>query len=188
MKLLRLLKKNAFTILWAIAILLLLFFPGAKAFVLRGLIQVGFFKASAGRENIADSIPSFSFINSNGLPLTAIDMKGKVVFINFWASWCPPCMAEMPSINALYNKLKNNPKVLFVCVDTDNDFSKSIPFMKKQHFDLPVYNMLKVAPASVFSGTLPTTIIIDSNGRIVQKREGIANYDTTEMLDFLSTL
>ncbi len=120
--------------------------------------------------------------------LTRGDTKGKVVFINFWASWCPPCLAEMPSINALYNKLKDNPRVLFICVDADSDFSTSIAFMEKHQYDLPVYNMLNAVPPSFFSGTLPTTIIINSNGNMVQKHEGIANYDTEEMLYFIRSL
>jgi thiol-disulfide isomerase/thioredoxin len=188
MKLLQLLKKNIFLIVWTILIVLLLFVPATKAFVLRGLMQVGFFKASAGKENIPGNTPSFSFINRNGQTLTTADIKGKVVFINFWASWCPPCIAEMPSINALYNKLKDNPRVLFVCVDADNDFLISIPFIEKHHYDLPVYNMLNAVPPSFFSGTLPTTIIINSKGTMVQKHEGIANYDTPEMLNFLRSL
>ena len=188
MKFLQLLKKNIFLVVWTILVALLLFVPAAKAFVLRGLIQVGFFKASTGKENIPGNAPSFSFINRNGQTLTTGDLKGKVVFINFWASWCPPCIAEMPSINSLYNKLKDNPRVLFVCVDADSDFSGSIPFMEKHHYDLPVYNMLNSVPPSFFSGTLPTTIIINPNGNIVQKHEGIANYDTIEMLNFLRSL
>lgn len=188
MKLLQLIKKNIFLIVWTMVIVLLLFVPATKAFVLRGLMQVGFFKAGAGKENIPVNIPSFSFINRNGQTLTTDDIKGKVVFINFWAGWCPPCIAEMPSINALYNKLKDNPRVLFICVDADNDFSTSLPFMKEHHYDLPVYNMLNNVPPSFFSGTLPTTIIIDSKGNMVQKHEGIANYDSIEMLNFLRSL
>ena len=60
--------------------------------------------------------------------------------------------------------------------------------MKKNNYDLPVYGIISSVPENIFSGTLPTTIIIDAKGNIVQKHEGIANYDTKAMVEFLNSL
>jgi len=189
MKLFQQLKKNWFTFLLILLIAVLFFVPNAKAFLLHGLIKTGLFNASVKKENIKILSPeTIFFINKNGARKNICDLKGKVIFINFWATWCPPCVAEMPAINALYNKLKNDSNFVFIMADADNDFQKSLSFMKKNNYSLPVYNSNGDLHAAIFDGTTPTTIIINPEGNIVQKHEGIANYDTQAMMDFLHSL
>jgi thiol-disulfide isomerase/thioredoxin len=189
MKLFQQLKKNWFTFLLILLIAVLFFVPNAKAFVLHGLIKTGVFNASVKKENIKIANPStIFFINENGTRKNISALKGKVVFINFWATWCPSCVAEMPTINALYKKLKNDSNFIFIMADVDNDFQKSLSFMKKNNYNLPVYSLNGNIPAAIFEGTTPTTTIINPEGNIVQKHEGIANYDTEAMIDFLHLL
>ena len=180
-------RKHISSIIWTIVIALLIFSPDAKAVLLRGFLKIGLFKAGTQNETMGPAMP-LSFSNKAGNVIETASLKGKVVFINFWATWCPPCIAEMPSINALYNKLKDNPKFVFILADADNDFIKSAQFMDKHQYQLPVYSTNGMLPAAIFSGSLPTTIIIDSKGNIVKKHEGIANYDTEEMIQFLQSL
>jgi thiol-disulfide isomerase/thioredoxin len=189
MKLIHQFKKNWFSFLLIIIIAVILFAPGAKAFVLHGLIKTGLFNAGTKKENIVLSNPErISFTDENGVLQNLAAIKGKVIFINFWAAWCPPCVAEMPTINALYNKLKNNKHFIFIMADADNDLKKSLSFMKTNNYNLPVYTLQQNIPVSIFNGTLPTTIIIGPDGNIAQKHEGIANYDTDSMINFLSSL
>ncbi len=169
--------------------LVLLFVPAAKALFLQGLMKTGIFNASAKKETgNSQALASFSFTDNNNNILSTADLRGKVIFINFWATWCPPCIAEMGSINALYTKLKDNPHIVFILADADGNLQQATAFMQKHQYSLPVYASTGVIPQLLYSGTLPTTIIIDSNGNLAQRHEGIANYDTEAMLAFLKGL
>ncbi len=185
-------RKNFFTILWAALLILVLFSSNAKAFFLKTLLHTGFFNATAKKENNplqTAALESLSFTDNKGIRLNTAGLKGKVVFINFWATWCPPCIAEMGSVNALYNKLKDDPRFVFIIADVDNNnFNASGAFMGKHQYHLPVYQSASSVPGNLFTGTIPTTLIIDSKGNLVQRHEGIANYDTKDMLDFLRSL
>ena len=100
----------------------------------------------------------------------------------------PPCRAEMPSINSLSSKIKNKDKVNFIMVDVDNKIASSVKFMKKHSYQLKVYSSESVIPEHIFSGTLPTTVIVGPKGDIVFQHSGMADYDNAEMLNFLNAL
>ena len=109
-------KKRWASILFYGIIILLIFSPGAKSWLLQQVVSTGLLKAEIknGAKDLQNAA-TFSFIDGEGKTSTTADLKGKVVFINFWASWCPPCRAEMPSLENLYQKLKNPkiPKIFF---------------------------------------------------------------------------
>lgn len=184
------LKKNLSTILILAVFALLLFNPGAKAFVLKTLMLTGVFNAGTAKEpahSNSKAIP-LVFADSKGTRINTAELKGKVLFINFWAAWCPPCIAEMGSINALYNKLKADPRFIFIMVDADSDLPAAGAFMTKHGYNLPVYRVAASVPADLYGGSLPTTLIIDASGVLVQKHEGIARYDTRNMELFMQSL
>lgn len=181
-------KKNWGSILFYAILLIFIFSPGAKAWLLRQVISTGFFKAEIKKEQPANiAAPAFSFTDSNGMPVTSAELKGKVVLINFWASWCPPCRAEMPSLNKLYNTLRNDNRIVFLFVNEDEDISKGINFIKNNNYTIPFYQPNAVSP-EIFGGTLPTTIVLDKEGKIVLKHEGIADYDNEEFIRQLKEL
>ena len=169
--------------------------PEAKALLMRGLMKTGLFTPDVtnlqsdeiSKPNGTDNL-SVSFITLDSRPINLADLKGKVVFINFWATWCPPCIAEMPSVNSLYNKMKNNDNVVFIMVDMDNKLESSEAFMKKNSYDLPVYAPTGSLPEELFTGSLPTTVIINKSGKIVFKHEGMADYDSGETEKLLNDL
>jgi len=179
------------TFLLTALLAVLLLVPGAKAVFLKAMLGTGLFnagtKTTTSNKGIAAMAP-LSFTDKNGSTLNTVDLKGKVIFINFWATWCPPCVAEMGSVNALFNKLKNDPHFVFILADADNNLSHSTDFMNKHQYNLPVYTITGPIPENIFSGTLPTTLIVDTRGQLVQKHEGMANYDTQAMLQFLTSL
>ena len=160
-------------------LLLMLFHPNAKAWMLQQLMAVGLFKAEIKNDmpvvNRASNSISFSYRDDNGNEFSSDNFKGKVVFINFWATWCPPCIAEMPSVNSLYSKMKDNPNVVFILADADQNLKKSTNFMKKNNYDLPVYMPTGPVPGMLFTGSLPTTVIINKKGEIVYSHPGMAN-------------
>jgi thiol-disulfide isomerase/thioredoxin len=130
----------------------------------------------------------FSFTNSAGITATTASLKGKVVFINFWASWCPPCRAEMPSLNNLYKKLQDDDRFVFLFMNEDEDKAKATGYLNKEKFAIPLYNRSGNVPNEIFSGTLPTTIVLNKDGKIVLKHEGMAGYDTEEFIRQLKEL
>lgn len=166
-------------------------FPEFKATVLQGLMKIGLFQPGVSDKNVPSTPEknwNVSFTNSKGEIVDGNSLKDKVVFINYWATWCPPCIAEMPSINELYNEYKNNPDIVFLLVDADNDFTKSESFMKKKSFNLPIYTSQTQAPPEWYEGSLPTTVVLDKKGGVAFKHTGVANYESKKFRDFLQKL
>ena len=114
------------------------------------------------------------------------DLKGKVIFMNFWATWCPPCIAEMPSINKLYEEMGN--EVAFVMLSFDQDFEKAKAYDKRKGYNLPIYAPASNMPALYNSNALPTTYVIDVKGNLALTHKGMANYNDSEFKEFLRSL
>lgn len=174
-----------------VLVLIVFFSPSAKALLIRGLMQVGLFQPDISqpvKTTGNTSLPNITFQNTDGEILNLSDQKGKVIFMNFWATWCPPCIAEMPSVNELYEKLKNNKNIIFIMVDADHDFSKSVPFMNKHQFTLPLYEANSEIPGNLLSGSIPTTMIFDKNGQLVFRHEGAGDYSSIKVTDYLLKL
>ena len=193
MKLLQKLKENAGTIVTLLIFAIIFFNADAKTFVINGLMKTGLYNASVPEKTITDEnikmIPAgLAFTDLKGNRINLSDQKGKVVFINFWTTWCPPCRAEMPSINSLYQKTKINDKVVFLMVDADSKLQSAQKFMDKYSYELPVFAAATNIPEEIFSGSLPTTLILDKQGRIVFHHTGIARYDKPEMIEFINNL
>lgn len=174
--------------------------PELKGFVIENLMKIGLFQPNvpeSPKEQVAAVTTSneaptegadILFKNPEGHVIELGDLKGNVVFINFWATWCPPCIAEMPSIQKLYDGLKGNDKVKFLMVDVDNQAAKSKKFMDKKKYDLPVYTPAGPIPPSFMAGAIPTTVVLDKYGKVVFKHEGTADYSNAEFADFMKKL
>lgn len=187
-------RSNITTALLVVLLVLLLLFPGFKARLIQGGLNVGFFKpdlSSEARQTLKKDFPQppvFAFTRNGQTNLTIGSLKGKVVFINFWASWCPPCLAEMPGIEKLYQHLGNDSNFVFMMVDADGDINLSSKFMADHNYHLPVVKMVSGHSPGLFSGTLPTTLVINKAGEPVFHEEGVANYETKMFADFLQQL
>ena len=183
-------KKGLVNILFILAILVLLFVPSAKAFVLQGLMKIGLFKPDTNEITIKKpaDLSGIKFKDSTGNIVDLGNLKGKVVFVNFWATWCPPCLAEMPAVNKLYELYKGHKDVVFLLVDADGDFAVSQQFMDKKNYDLPVYAVASAIPEKIFKGSLPTTVVFDKKGRLSYHGEGAANYADQKFVDFIEQL
>lgn len=184
-------KSNISTILLMAFAGIVLFNADAKTLLIKGMMYTGLYHANpkSGNPDIPESIPSsLIFRSQDGELLNISENKGDIYFINFWATWCPPCRAEMPSIDALSSKIKNKDKIHFIMVDVDNKTSASVKFMQKNSYQLKVYSVESAIPEHVFNGTLPTTLIVGPKGTILFKHTGMAEYDNLEMLNFLNSL
>ncbi|HUH33077.1 MAG TPA: TlpA disulfide reductase family protein [Daejeonella sp.] len=191
---------HSFKLKWmvivALTLLAVLYFNvDARTLVVRGLMRTGLFKADIKNDRIklikANSWKApaeIAFINADGREVKLAEKKGKVLFINFWATWCPPCRAEMPSISALQRKLKDNAGVEIMMVEVDKKPEAAINFMRKGSYNLPVYSPSSFIPPEIFDGNLPTTMVISPDGTIVYHHIGAANYDHPDFLKFISDL
>lgn len=137
------------------------------------------------REN-PDASFDLKLKDENGDLVPLSNFKGKVIFLNFWATWCPPCVAEIPAINKLHEDLGD--EVAFVMLSMDNDFEKAISFKDRKDYDLPVYTQVGPMPQMYHSNALPTTFVIDAKGKLVLTHKGMADYDTKEFRNFLESL
>ena len=155
-------------------------------------MKIGLFKPTLEKPEKIDSQISvqnnISFKNDKGEIVNMNDLKGKVVFINFWATWCPPCIAEMPSIATLYERLKGNSEVVFLIVEIEGESEKANKFMAGKQLNLPVYYPNSQIPKEWLGGSIPTTLIINKHGEIATKHEGLADYSRQEVSDFIIEL
>lgn len=130
----------------------------------------------------------FKMVDLQGKQVNFESLKGKVVFLNIWATWCPPCIAEMPNIQKLYEKVGSD-KIAFVMLSVDEGGMEKVQkFINKKKYTFPVYMPASQFPQEFYSTAIPTTFIISPDGKIVAKQEGMADYDTPEVVAFLQNL
>lgn len=174
-----------------IFILCLLFFPTLRLPVLgnfqRILLQTGLFNASIDQNDSNKSIDlSLELQTVDGRIVNTKDWKDKVVFINIWATWCPPCLAEMPNIATLYQDTQND--VEFVLISVDKDREKARDWIDKKQYPVPVYFLKDNLPDALSYQAIPTTWIIDTKGTVRYQHSGLTNYATSSFKEFLLSL
>ena len=129
-------------------------------------------------KTINSKAPDFTLRDLQGKSIAFSSLKGKVVLLNFWATWCPPCKAEMPAMNRLYHEIKARGFEI-IAVSTDNSLSTIRDYLAKNRVDFPILHDEKKSVSKqyrVFS--MPTTFLIDRDGTIVEKFYG--EYDWTD--------
>jgi thiol-disulfide isomerase/thioredoxin len=178
-----------FTVLLVLFTIVYLYSARVKSWVIMGFLLLGFFKPPIPQVKSGERLPQAPAMivqNSAGKVIDLQQQKDKVVFINFWATWCPPCLAELPSINDFYQKVKDNPNIVFLSVDVDNDLPKSSLFLQKKGYLFPVYGgTLNRLPPQFFSGSIPTTLVIDKKGFVVFNHIDRANYGDDQFAQYI---
>ena len=129
---------------------------------------------------------NFTIKDLKGNKVAFDQYKGKVVFINLWATWCGPCKAEMPGIQELVSSLKGKP-IEFVMLSLDKDamLPKVVSYIEKNQYTFPVFMPHEFLPDQLQVASIPTTIIVSKDGKIVVREVGAKNYNTKKMIDFL---
>ena len=130
----------------------------------------------------------FSLESLDGVSAKLSDLHGKVVFLNFWATWCGPCRAEVGEIDSLYKALKDeNFTVLAVDIREDRDSVRS--FMEKYKVNFPVYIDTTGEVAMQYSVKgIPTTFIVDPQGKIVGRALGPREWGSRESIALMRSL
>lgn len=134
---------------------------------------------AAVTESVTKTLPAFTVLDAAGNKLDLQRFQGKKVFVNLWATWCPPCRAEMPSIEKLYRDIDTG-KVQFVMLSLDNDFETAKQFVQKKGYHLPVFYPAGDVPELFTVNGIPTTFIFNESGELIAQREGSEDYNTPE--------
>jgi peroxiredoxin len=133
---------------------------------------------------------AFKLTDLSGDPVSLADLRGKVVFLNIWATWCAPCREEMPSMEKLYQRLHGNKSFVMLAVSQDTSSRAEVAaYVEKHgyHFDVLLDPKNSVAEAYKVTG-VPETFIIDSGGRIVAHHSGAFDWSQPEIRDALEEL
>ena len=117
--------------------------------------------------------------------LMSHQFKDQIVFLNIWATWCGPCVQEMPSIEKLYQRYKG--RVAFVCVSMD-EIEKIERFRKNKGYTFPLYHIKEDAPKELTSFGIPATYIISKERKVIIKHIGAADWYHTSVIDLLDSL
>ena len=194
------LKKNIIEYGLFAVIILGIYFSGVHTeiigFAQRGLLATGAMNPNV--EQIAETPEtmeapatkadfSMQLVNSKGEKVSMEQYRGKTIFINFWATWCPPCVAEMPGINKMYNDIDKD-KIEVLMVSFDQKFEKAIQYKSKNAFDFEIYAPAAAIPRMYDSPSIPTTFIIDSKGNLAFTHKGMADYNRADFKEFLKSL
>ncbi len=180
------------SLLWG-AVLLALYLAGIFNFVSSlaqgAVIQSGL--VDAAPDSKGDAPFDFNFVIKDlaGKKMDFNTYKGKVVFLNLWATWCAPCRSEMPAIQKLYEEVDQS-KVSFVMLSLDKDTQreKVKTFVNDKSFTFPVFMSSGYLTEQLQVPSIPTTLVIDKRGNIVFKEVGMRNYHTPKFKKFLDEL
>ncbi|MDX2443097.1 MAG: TlpA disulfide reductase family protein [Bacteroidales bacterium] len=158
--------------------IILLIIPGTRTGVVsmlkRATLTAPLILSKPSNTEISDSDFRWPLKTLEGEPFFLEEVRGKVIFLNFWATWCPPCIAEMPSIQRLYDEYGD--KISFVLVSGE-DPETIKKFMIKNQYTFPIYMQSFKAPDIFESSSIPTSFIISPEGEIVMKKKGAAKWD-----------
>ena len=188
---------NVSNIVVLLLVITLVFSADAKGLVIEGLMKIGLFqpeipnvaaKSNVPAANTTSPTQDVRFMDSKGNTISLSDQNGKVVFINFWATWCPPCIAEMPTIDELHEKYKDKSDIMFLMVNVDGKINESTTFMKDKGFHLPVHIPASELPKALFAGSMPTTVILDKSGNLAFHHVGGADYSNPKIIEFINKL
>ncbi len=135
---------------------------------------------------VTDAAYEWQLTGTDGNPYDFAEVKGKVVFLNFWATWCGPCLKEMPVIQKLYDDYGD--KVGFLLV-TQEETAKVDAFLKKKKYTLPIYfTGTADIPEELASKSIPTTYIIGKSGKIALAETGARDWNSEEVRTILDGL
>jgi len=162
----------------------------ASYYTQAALVEAGFRDAGDSRLNEEEAFDyNFTVRDQSGARIPFEKFKGKVIFLNLWATWCGPCRAEMPTIQSLYTQ-SNKDSVVFVILSLDEagDEARIASYIKHGKFTFPVFRPSGYLTEQLNVPGIPTTFIVSKSGKIVGKEVGATNFDTPRFRKFLERL
>ena len=107
--------------------------------------------------------PAVTFADPAGKPVTLASFKGKPVLVNLWATWCAPCIAELPTLDALAKREAG--KLTVLTINQDTDAKRAAPFLAGRKVALPAYTDAQVGLSVAYAANLPTTVMYGADGK-----------------------
>ena len=177
------------------------YIPMIFAFVLLSMLPFlnlkmdgGEAEATKGRPLLLDSpkepVPAYQFesVMADGSPVKLGDFRGKVVFLNFWATWCPPCLHEMPAMDRLNGKMKGK-AFKMLAVNVEESLEKVWAFKQKHGFEFDlVMDTEGIISGNFAARQLPLTYILDGQGNIIKRAIGPREWDSEQVVELLDGL
>ncbi|MDT0678576.1 TlpA family protein disulfide reductase [Autumnicola musiva] len=179
--------KNQWSNIILIVIILALLIPQTRKPLQVFANKVFAFSPEVTDEAEREQLSGYNWVleNSNEKRVNFSEYQDEVIVVNYWATWCPPCIAEMPSFQDLYQDYKGEVQFFFISGEEHETVRN---FLKEKRFSLPTFRMLSADPKPLDGYTLPTTYVIDRQGNIVIKKIGSANWNSQSMRNTLDKL
>jgi peroxiredoxin len=168
----------------AVTLIVLIMLGGGVAYLLSATDD----QPGSQRAAIGGRAPDFELTDTEGKTWKLSDLKGKIVLINFWASWCDPCKDEIPSIQNLLNSEKGNDKLVFLSILYRDDPAQATSYLKERGFGFPVLLDTRNVASSYGVTGVPETFVIDKSGIVKDKIIGPQKWDTPEVRAALAKL
>jgi thiol-disulfide isomerase/thioredoxin len=170
-------------------LILSLLLPVSRRYVATGLNRLMMHRPAVIDESRQVTLGPADFewelADSEGRMVSFEDFRGELIFLSLWATWCPPCRAEMPNIQRLYDAYGD--RVAFVLASQE-DPSVVRKFFQDQGHDLPFYTLIRNLPDQLQTTSIPTTYLITRDGRIAVRKTGAARWDGAYFTNYLDRL
>ena len=177
-----------FDILFYLFILLMIIPPTRKqisSLILRVTLHQPILTGSSNSGTIDYEDLTWELISHSGELIAFAQLQDSVIFLNFWATWCPPCIAELPSIQNLYDEFGD--RVSFVLVSQEPPSTVNA-FLEKNDYSLPTHSPMMQTPEIFNHRSIPTTFIISRSGEVVMKHKGATKWDGQKIKGILEGL
>lgn len=160
--------------------------PGRRRTPRAGVLSSGCPSDPAQRKDLGSTDYNWSLKALDGAQISFEQFRGKPIFLNVWATWCGPCVDEMPDIQALYHSMKQENAAFVLVSEESLDEVKS--FVEEQKLDAPVFVSGGELPELFETRGIPATFIIDAQGTVVFRRTGAAGWNNDACRNFLREL
>jgi thiol-disulfide isomerase/thioredoxin len=170
-------------------LILALLLPVSRKYVSTGLNKLVMHRPAiineARQVQLTDNDYNWELADMNGETVSFNEFRGEIIFFSIWATWCPPCRAEMPNIQRLYDSYGQ--KINFVLASQEDPATVE-RFMVDQGYDMPYYRLVRNMPESFQTSSIPTTFLLTGDGKIAVRKTGAARWDGSFFTGYLDKL
>jgi len=170
-------------------LILAMLLPVSRKFVSTGLNKLIMHRPSLINESrqvqLNDEDYSWELADMNGRNVSLNEFRGEIIFLSIWATWCPPCRAEMPNIQKLHDQYGNK---ITMILASQEDPETIKTFMDQQGYTMPYYRLVRNLPEKLQSSSIPTTFLITQEGRIAVRKTGAAKWNGDFFTAYLDDL